>query len=369
MPWNNQGGGQGGGPWGTPPGGQGPWGGGRGPGGSGPNPPDFDEWLRRGQDQVRRMMPGGSGVGPRSLLALGVVLVGAWLAWGTYRVEAGSQGIELVFGRYDGVPTEPGLRYNWPAPIGETLKVPVERINRTDVGFQATGDGRTGRDIADESLMLTGDENIIDLDFSVLWRIQDPGKFLFRLRDPEATVKRVAESAMREIIGRTQIQPALNEARQRVQNDTRVLMQQVLDDYESGILISEVQLQRVDPPQQVVDAFLEVQRAAADRERLRNEAEAYRNQIIPEARGRAEQLRQEAEAYREQVMSRAQGDASRFNAVRESWELAPEVTSRRLYLETMEEVLRGTTKVIIDQPAGGQGVVPYLPLDQLNRKN
>jgi modulator of FtsH protease HflK len=297
------------------------------------------------------------------------VLVAVWLAWGTYRVETGTQGIELVFGRYNNTPTEPGLRYNWPAPIGETLKVPVDRINRTDVGFQAAVDSRNVRDIPDESLMLTGDENIIDLDFSVLWRVRDPGLFLFRLRDPDGTVKRVAESAMREVIGHTEIQPALNEARQRVQNDTRVLMQSVLDDYESGILITEVQLQRVDPPQQVVDAFLEVQRAAADRERVRNEAEAYRNKIIPEARGHAEQMRQEAEAYKEQVLARAEGDASRFNAVRESWEIAPDVTSRRLYLETMEEVLKGTKKIIIDQPAGGQGVLPYLPLDQLMRKN
>ena len=372
MPWNNQGGGQGGGgPWGSPPsgGGQNPWSGGgsRGPGGGGPNPPDFDEWLRRGQDKMKSMVPGGGGLGPRTIIGIGAVLLLGWLATGIYRVEAGSQGVELVFGRYTGVPTSPGLCYNWPAPIGETLTPRVEQINRIDVGFQASVDGRTTRDVADESLMLTGDENIIDLDFSVLWRIQDAGQFLFRLREPEATIKRVAESAMREVIGRTEIQPALNEARQRTQDDTRLLMQQVLDEYESGIQITEVQLQRVDPPQQVVDAFLEVQRAAADRERLRNEAEAYRNQIIPEARGRAEQMRQEAEAYREQVMSRAQGDASRFSSVRESWELSPDVTSRRLYLETMEEVMRGTTKIIIDQQSGGQGVVPYLPLDQLRR--
>ena len=368
MPWNNQGGG-GGGPWGPPPGGNNPWG---RPGGGGPTPPDIEDFLRRGQDRLRRAVPGGFGSG-RGLIVVGLILVLVWLASGIYRVQADEKGVVLRFGQW--VRTEePGLRYHAPYPFETVLLPKVTRVNRIEVGFRSGAtDGRRGvgeRDVPDESLMLTGDENIIDIDFTVLWVVKDPGEFLFKIRDPENTVKKAAESAMREVIGRTDIQPALNEARQQIENQTRLTLQDMLDDYEAGIEVTQVQLQKVDPPAPVVDAFNDVQRAAQDRERLRNEAEAYRNDVIPRARGEAERLIQEASAYREQVVSLAQGDAQRFTAIYEAYRASPDVTSRRLYLETMEQILRGTNKVIIDGQGGenGQGVVPYLPLDALRQQ-
>ncbi|HYH18123.1 MAG TPA: FtsH protease activity modulator HflK, partial [Azospirillum sp.] len=225
---------------------------------------------------------------------------------------------------------------------------------------------RSERDVQDESLMLTGDENIIDIDFTVFWRIKDAGQFLFMIRDPEGTVKVAAESAMREVIGRTELQPALTEARQQTEQATQRLLQTMLDEYKAGIEVMQVQLQKADPPAPVIDAFNDVQRARADRERLRNEAEAYRNDIIPRARGESERLIQEASAYREQIVSLAQGDADRFRKVYEAYAQAKDVTAKRMYLETMEEILRGSNKVIIDGNAqGAQGVVPYLPLNQL----
>lgn len=367
MPWTNQGGGGGGGgPWGPPPGGGGgpnPWG--RPPGGGGPQPPDLEDLLRRGQDRLRRAVPGGFGSGRGVALVLGVLTL-LWLASGIYRVEYNEQGVVLRFGEW--VRTEqPGLNYHLPAPI-ETVYLPkVTAVNRIEVGYRSAGEGRRSeRDVQDESLMLTGDENIIDIDFTVFWRIKDAGQFLFMIRDPEGTVKVAAESAMREVIGRTELQPALTEARQQTEQATHRLLQAMLDDYKAGIEVMQVQLQKADPPAPVIDAFNDVQRARADRERLRNEAEAYRNDIIPRARGESERLIQEASAYREQVVSLAQGDANRFRKVYEAYAQAKDVTAKRMYLETMEEILRGSNKVIIDGNAqGAQGVVPYLPLHQL----
>jgi modulator of FtsH protease HflK len=370
MPWSNQGGGGGGGPWGQPPGGGNPWGRpGGGPGG-GQTPPDLEELLRKGQDRIRRAMPGGWGSG-RGIFLIALLLVGVWMLSGLYRVGADEQGVVLRFGEW--VRTEqPGLRYHLPAPIETVLLPQVTRVNRIEVGYRSTGTARApaggDRDVPDESLMLTGDENIIDIDFAVLWQIKDAGQYLFKIRDPETTVKKAAESAMREVIGRTDIQPALTEARQQIEVSTRQLLQGMLDEYQAGIEVVQVQLQKVDPPSAVIDAFNDVQRARADRERLSNEAEAYRNDIIPRARGDAERLVQEASAYREQVVSLAQGDAQRFLSVYDAYINAPDVTTRRLYTETMEEILRGTNKIIIDGAANnGQGVVPYLPLNELQR--
>ncbi|HYD69587.1 FtsH protease activity modulator HflK [Azospirillum sp.] len=372
MPWTNQGGGGGGGgPWGPPPGGGGggggpnPWGRPPGGGGGGPQPPDLEDLLRRGQDRLRRAVPGGFGSGRGVALVLGVLAL-LWLASGIYRVEYNEQGVVLRFGEW--VRTEqPGLNYHLPAPI-ETVYLPkVTAVNRIEVGYRSASEGRRSeRDVQDESLMLTGDENIIDIDFTVFWRIKDAGQFLFMIRDPEGTVKVAAESAMREVIGRTELQPALTEARQQTEQATHRLLQAMLDDYKAGIEVMQVQLQKADPPSPVIDAFNDVQRARADRERLRNEAEAYRNDIIPRARGESERLIQEASAYREQVVSLAQGDADRFRKVYEAYAQAKDVTAKRMYLETMEEILRGSNKVIIDGNAqGAQGVVPYLPLNQL----
>ena len=365
MPWNNQGGGGGGGPWGTPPGGggnQNPWG--RGP--SGPSGPDLEDLLRRGQERMRGVLPGGIG-GGRGIAIIGGVIVALWAASGFYRVQPDEQGVVWRFGEY--VRTEPpGLRYHIPAPIETVFRPKVTRVNRVEVGFRSADGRRQGgdRDVADESLMVTGDENIIDIDFSVFWLIKDAGNYLFKIRDPENTVKKAAESAMREIIGRTPIQPALTEKRAEIENDTRELLQRMLDDYHSGVEITQVQLQKTAPPAPVVDAFDDVQRAKADKERLRNEAEAYRNDIIPRARGEAARLLQEAEAYKEQVVDLAQGDAQRFAAVQGAYAQAKETTLRRLYLETMEAVLKGANKIILDGQAGG--AVPYLPLNELLHK-
>lgn len=375
MPWNNQGGGNSGGPWGSPPGGGGngggnnPWG--RPPGGGGggqpPGGPDLEELLRKGQERFKNLTPGGLGGGKG--IALGLVALGLlWGLSGIYRVQPDEQGVVRRFGEY--VRTEqPGLRYHLPAPIEMVDTPKVTLVNRLEVGYRSGTDSRRpgGGDILDESLMLTGDENIIDIDFTVLWVIKDAGNYLFKIRDPANTVKMAAESAMREVIGRTDIQPALTEARQDIEQQTKALLQTMLDEYQSGIEITQVQLQKVDPPAPVVDAFNDVQRARQDRERLRNEAEAYRNDIIPRARGEAEQLIQQASAYREQVVSLAQGDAQRFAQVLSAYTQAPEITARRMYLETMQEVLGGTNKIIIDQ-GKGSGVVPFLPLNELTNQ-
>lgn len=376
MPWQNQGGG--GGPWGGGggggPWGGGPWGGGgqRGPGGGGGGgqQPNLEEMLRRGQEKLRGMMPGGlGGAGIFILIALALVV---WVATGIYRVQSDEQGVVLRFGEWNRT-TSPGLHFAWPYPI-ETVDTPkVTRNNRVEVGFRAVGDntvGRAeaGRQVPEEALMLTGDENIVDINFSVFWQIADAGKFLFNVRSPETTIKAVAESTMREIIGQTPIALALAEGRAKIQAAVQERMQKTLDDYGAGVNVKEVQLLKVDPPGEVIDAFRDVQRARADQERLRNEAEAYRNDIIPRARGDAERLTQEAEAYKQEVVARAQGDAERFDSVYAAYSSAKDVTRQRIYLETLEEVLRNASKVIIDKDAsGGQGVVPYLPLNELQR--
>jgi len=315
---------------------------------------------------MRRMMPGGVG-GTLGLGLIILIVIGIWGLSGLYRVQADEQGVVLQFGKW--VRTESsGLRYHIPWPVEEVFTPKVTRINRIEIGYRSSGAiGRTPtgqRDVLDESMMLTSDENIIDIDFTVFWVIKDAGHYLFKIRDPETTVKKAAESAMREVIGRTDLQPALTEARLEIESATRSLLQRMLDDYQSGIEITQVQLQKSDPPSQVVDAFNDVQRARSDRERLRNEAEAYRNDIIPRARGDAERLTQESQAYREQVVALAKGDASRFVSIYEAYDLARPIASRRMYLETMEEVLKGAHKIILD-PAVGGGAVPYLPLTEL----
>ncbi len=369
MPWNPQGGG--GGPWGSGGGGgNGPWGrGGGGGGGGGPQPPDIEELLKRSQDRFRKAMPGGFGGGKGIAL---VVLAGLilWGLTGFYRVQADEQAVVLRFGEYVRTAGE-GLHYHLPSPIESVLIPKVTPIRTVELGYRSLGEMRgrnvsASRQVPEEALMLTGDENIVDINFTVFWNVKDAQQFLFNLRDPDGTVKVAAESAMRDIIGRTPIQSALTEGRSEVEQNVHELLQSLLDTYKTGIQIVEVQLQKVDPPAQVIDAFNDVQRAKADQERLRNEAEAYRNDIIPRARGEAERLLQEAEAYKEEVVNLAQGDAGRFTSVLNAYSQAKDVTARRLYLETMQHVLKGTNKVIIDPSAqGSQGVVPYLPLPEL----
>ena len=374
MPWNSQGGGgwQGGG-------GQGPWGG-RPGGGGGGQPPDLEELLRRSQEKVRNLFPGGGGggvggIGRKGLVLAGLVVLGLWLASGIYTVAPDEQGLVTRFGRLDRVST-PGLKYHLPSPIEAVEKVPVTRVNRVEVGFrsaQATPGvtrGASAREVDDEALMLTGDENIIDINFVVLWKIGDAADYRFNVRDPEATVKAASESVMREIVGQTPIVEATTEGRRTIELRAREQLQQLMVEYGTGILIDEVQLQKADPPAEVIEAFRDVQRAQADRERAQNEAEGFANDIIPRARGEAERLLQEAQAYRQEVLARATGESERFKSILAEYVKAEDVTVRRIYLETMEEVLKGVNKVIIDgkQGGGASGVVPYLPLPDLERR-
>jgi membrane protease subunit HflK len=371
MPWSNQGGG----PWGSGGGGsKGPWGG--GPQSSGPTPPDLEELLRRSQDKLKSVLPGG-GLGGRGVALIAVLAIAVWGVSGFFRVEPDEVGVVLRFGKFDRE-LQPGLNYHLPYPIETVLTPKALRVNKIDVGMRVVDDVRRGstiRDVPEESLMLTGDENIVDVDFSVLWRVKPNGvgNFLFAIQNAEGTVKAVAESAMREVIGRSNIQPILTGARQNIENAVQDLMQKTLDSYGAGILIQQVQLQKVDPPAQVIDAFRDVQAARADLERAQNEAQTYANRVVPEARGRAARIIQDAEAYREQTVAEATGQTSRFLKIYEEYKKAPDVTRRRMYLETMERLFGGTDKIIVDSGTGqgGQGsgnVIPVLPLNELLRR-
>jgi membrane protease subunit HflK len=363
MPWSNQGGG----PWGS--GGKGPWG--SGPQQSGPTPPDLEEFLRRSQDRLRTVLPGGNlggkGIG---LIALAAVVI--WGFSGFFRVDPDELGIVLRFGQYVR-DAKPGLNYHLPYPVESALTPKVTRVNRIDIGMRTVDDLRRGtasRDVPEESLMLTGDENIVDVDFSVFWLIKPDGAgdYLFNIQQPEGTVKAVAESAMREVIGHSEIQPILTGARATIETAVQELMQKTLDHYAAGIQVTQVQLQKVDPPAQVIDSFRDVQAARSDAERAQNEAQTYANRVVPEARGRAAQITQAAEAYREQTVAEATGQTSRFLKVYDEYKKAPSVTRERMYLETMERLFNGTDKIIMDSGSGGQnGVVPYLPLNELSR--
>ncbi|MFL5173457.1 MAG: FtsH protease activity modulator HflK [Microvirga sp.] len=370
MPWSNQSGG--GGPWGQGggSGGGGPWG--SGPkGGGGGGPPDLEEILRRGQDRLKTIIPGGGAFGGKTAAVVVLAAIVLWLATGFYTVRPNEVGINMIFGRYTGSTGE-GLRYNLPYPIGQVLKPDVRARRTIPVGYRPGAQGR-GRDILEESLMLTGDENIVDVDVSVFWLVKTggAGDYLFNIQNPEGTVKAVAESAMREVIGRSEIQPILTGARQTIETGVHDLMQRVLDTYQAGVQVTQVQMQKVDPPAQVIDSFRDVQAARADLERAQNEAQTYANRVVPEARGRAAQIQQSAEAYREQTVAEAKGQAARFSQVYEQYKKAPAVTRQRIYLETMERVFGGTDKIILDQGAqqgSGQSVVPILPLNELTKR-
>jgi len=380
MPWSNQsggggpwkGGGNNGGPWGGG-GNNGPWGGGPNRGGN--NPPDLEELLKRTQDRMRNVLPGGGGslgfIG--FLIVFGVVAI-IWLFTGFYVVDEGEVGVELVLGKVEDQ-TPPGLNYNWPYPIGEVETPKVELQREITVGTEesVTSAGVVrARDVQEESLMLTGDENIVDVGFKVLWRIRNTREgitdYLFNIQDPESTVKAVAESAMREVVGGSKIDAILTENRVSIQNDVSSLMQKTLDSYQAGIEIAEVQMQRVDPPAQVIDAFRDVQAARADQERIRNEAEAYANRVVPEARGEAARVLEAASAYKDQTVAEATGQSQRFTKIYEEYKNAPDVTRERIYLETLEKVLGSNNKIIIDSDTSGSGVLPFLPLNDLNSR-
>jgi len=355
---------KGGSPWGSPPGG-----GGNGSG-KGPTPPDIDAIIRDIQNKINKFLPGGSKSGGKPIGLILIILLFVWLASGLYRVLPDEQGVVLRFGKFIKT-TQPGLNYHIPFPV-ETVETPkVTKVNRMDIGFRSERDsgfssGGGVADVPQESLMLTGDENIVNIDFSVFWVIKDAGKFLFEIQDPEGTVKAAAETAMREVIAKSRIQPILTEGRAKIEIETQEIIQSILDEYNSGIQITQVQTQKADPPDQVIDAFRDVQAARADMERSKNEAEAYANDVIPRARGEAAKIMQAAEAYKQKVVAAAEGEASRFVSIYNEYAKAREVTKERMYLETMEKVLADIEKVIIDKNSGS-GVVPYLPLPELGK--
>ena len=349
-------------PWGSPPGG------GNGSGRGGPKPPNIDEVIEKIQKLINNFIPGGKSGGSKPIIFGFILLIVIWAFSGLYRVLPDEQGVVLRFGKFVST-TQPGLNYHIPYPVEAVLTPKVTKVNRIDIGFRAASDsGRTSGigDVPEESLMLTGDENIVNIDFSVFWVIKDAGQFLFKIQSPVETVKAAAETAMREVIAKSKLQPILTEGRSKIEIETQEIAQGLLDEYESGIQITQVQTQKADPPDQVIDAFRDVQAARADMERSKNEAEAYANDVIPRARGEAAKILQEAEAYKKQVVAAAEGEASRFVAIYNEYAKAKQVTQERMYLETMEKVLADIDKVIIDKKAGG--VVPYLPLPELTKK-
>ncbi len=363
----------------------GPWGGGGNRGGGGgddrgdrggddrggrrppePQIPDIDQIVKKGQEQLRVLMGGGGGSGKgggkggpqfgRGTIGLGLLaIVALWVFASFYRVDTSEQSVELLFGKYYDTGTE-GLNFApWPVVTKEILPVTLE--NKEDIGVGA-----------DEGLMLTGDENIVDIDFQVIWNISDPKLFLFNLAEPRETIRAVSESAMREIIARSRLAPILNRDRGVIAQELKDLIQQTLDGYESGVNIVRVNFDKADPPREVIDAFRQVQAAEQTRDTLQKRADAYANKVVAEARGQAAQLIEQAEGYRAQVVNQAEGEAARFISVYDEYAKAPEVTRKRLYLETMERVLGNVDKIIIDQSAeGSQGIVPYLPLNELRR--
>lgn len=354
MPWQNNGDGDRPNPWGNGPR--------RGGGGE---PPHIDEYIRKGQDQLRKALPGGKG-GPVIIL---MVLVVLWLASGLYRVDAKEQAVVLRFGEWV-ESKSPGLHWHLPYPIERAEVRVVTEERTTNVGSASHEQRRSGRQSfvkPGDSLMLTRDENIVDIRFNVVWVIGDLGNYLFKLRDPDGTVQSVAESVMREIVGRNDIVPLITRARERVQREALEQMQQTLDAYQSGIILKRVQIIESEVPAEVKDAFLDVQRAAADQQKSRNDATRYANEVVPKAEGEAERMIQAAEAYRAQTVARAEGEAARFLSVYNEYVQAKDVTKKRMYLETMEQILAGMDKIVLDSKAGS-GVVPYLPLDQLNKK-
>jgi membrane protease subunit HflK len=382
MAWNNNSGGpwgsggsggggdkgNGGGPWsGGGGGGGGNRGGGGGGGPFGRRPPDMDDVIRKGQERLRNLMPGGMGsIKGVILIALAAVVI--WLLTGFFRVQPNQQAVQLIFGKPYGLPAEQGLHYNLPAPIGNVVVVNVQDLRRTVIGSHSGtgtsgGFGRGARPTSTENLMLTGDENIVDIEFAVLWQVKDVFKYGFGVRNGEETVRAASEAAMREVIGQATLQYALGDGRTKVEQDTKDLLQKVLDEYGIGVRVTQVQLQRVDPPQDVIGAFRDVQAARADKERNVNEANTYRNQVLPRAKGEASAIVQRAEAYKAQTVATAKGDAQRFEQVYDQYSKAKDITAERLYIETMENVLRSASKVMVDK--NGQGVIPYLPLPEV----
>jgi len=337
--------------------------------------PDLDRLIAQFQAFIRGILGGGSGgskfTGGRGLLILALAIVAIWLGSGFYRVQPDEQGVVLRFGAYT-YWTPPGLHWHLPWPIERVERPTVTRINRTEIGYRSVTQGRVDggrdqgtRDVLAESLMLTGDENIIDIDVAVFWRINNAAAFLFNTRNPEGLVRGVAESSMREVIGRTPIQPALTQLRAQIEQDVFRQTQQILDRYRAGVEITQVQLQKVDPPAAVIESFRDVQRANTDAERMRNEAEAYRNDIVPRARGEASRILAEAQGAKLASVSQATGQSQRFESILAAYQQAKDVTVRRMYLDTMQEILSRTQPLVVDDRM--RGLVPFLPLNLPNQ--
>ena len=352
--------------------------GGRRPGNDGPQIPEIEEIMKKGQEQLRVLMGGrggqgggggrrgpGGGAGPiftrQGLIIAALAAAGLWGFASFYTVKPEERSVELFLGEFSGI-GDPGLNFApWPFVRAEIVQVTGER--NTDIGT-----GRLGT--LDSGLMLTRDQNIVDIGFQVVWNISDPARFLFNLAEPSDTIRAVAESAMRDIIARSELSPILNRDRGAIAADLRAAVQETLDSYEAGINVVRINFDRADPPREVIDSFREVQAAQQERDRLEKEADAYANRVLAGARGEAARILEESEAYRASVINAAEGEASRFVAVYDEYVKAPEVTRRRMYLETMEQVLGGMDKIILDGVGGegaGQGVVPYLPLNDLRR--
>lgn len=365
MPWNDN---ANPGPWGAPPPNDGngdkkpgprrPLGGGgggpRGP--RRPEGPELNAAFERLQRQIRDFFggPGGEGVRPAAIAAVAGVGFGLWALSGVYIVQPNEQAVVTTFGAYSRS-EGPGIRYHLPSPIERVEKVPVTSLNRIDIG------GVGEADMPEESLMLTGDENIVDLDFSVTWRVADASKYVFTLRDPEVSVKAAAESAMREVVGKSELQPILTTGRGKVQAQTAELMQRTLDSWGAGISVVEVQIRSANPPQEVAAAFRDVASAGQDQESARNEANTYRNRVVNEAKGDAAKLIQSAQGYREQAVREATGDVARFDQIYNEYRRAPGVTKDRLYIETMQRVLANSNKVVIDGKGASAPII--LPPD------
>lgn len=365
MPWSNQNGG--GGPWGGGGSGgggnnQGPWGQGpnrpRGGGGSNGGPPDLEEIIRRGQNQLKNVMPGGFNGGA---VVIGLLLLGVfWLMNSIYTVQPDERGVELRFGKPKQEISMPGLHFHmWPFETVELVKITEQQQN---IGRRAAASNSDA-----SGLMLTGDQNIVNVQFSVLYSVTDPQAYLFNLEYPAETLQQVAESAMREVVGRRPAQDIFRDNRQAIAEGVKTTIQATMDAYGAGISINTVAIEDAAPPREVADAFDEVQRAEQDEDRFVEEANQYANQKLGLARGQSAQIREEAAAYKDRVVKEAEGEAARFLSIYEQYKAAPDVTRKRLFLETMEGVMKNSKKVIIDEKQGGQGVVPFLPLNELGR--
>ncbi len=358
MPWNNQSGG-GGGPWGGGGNGGGPWGQGpRGPSGPQNTPPDLEEIIRRGQDRLKSALPGGGGFNPAFVGLALVAIVAFWAYQAVYTVQPDEVGVELRFGKPKEELSRPGLHFHlWPVETVEIAKTAERLVSIGGEGANSTG-----------GLMLSGDQNIVNVRFSVAYQVSEPREFLFNVAQPEDMVRQVAESAMREAVGRRPAQDIFRDDRQGIAESVRTIIQGTLDQYKSGLAVNAISIEDASPPREVADAFDEVQRAEQDEDRFVEESNKYSNEKLGQARGQAAQIREEAAAYKNRVVQEAQGEAQRFISVYDEYAKAPEVTRKRLYLETMGKVLQGSNKVIVEQ-GSGQGVVPYLPLPELQRRN